>query len=180
MDKPTRRARASQTDPEVQRVVTEFWDTFDQPADRYVVEHTPPPTVREAYLEIYGRPLGGASRQFPRPVDKERIRERQGNRCLYCDELIGSLVLRRNEPIELRTAWDHFIPYAYAQRNGHDNWVLACHLCNLIKHAKMFQTVMEAQQFIQARWVEKRIERLDPALQAVLMRERMAAREITP
>ena len=147
-----------------ERASAEFWTSYDAPIERYV-DDTTPPTGHEVYLKIYGRPLGGATRQRPRESDKDRIREKQGNRCLYCDQPIGGIALRSGAPVELRAAWDHFVPFVYAQRNSFDNWVLACHLCNAIKHGKMFETVVEAQQFINARRHERGIETIDPDLQ---------------
>jgi hypothetical protein len=105
------------------------------------------------YLKIYGRAVtGAAQRRAPRGALREEVLARQRSRCLYCDLPFGSVVMRRGEPVTLRINWDHFVPYAYAAGNPGDNWVAACHVCNGIKSARMFDTVMEAQQFIRARW----------------------------
>ena len=112
--------------------------------------------VRDAsYLAIYGRPIGGgAVRRRPSNVIKAEITEAQGGCCLYCGLLIGSLVRRKGRTSATRTAWDHFMPYAYTVSNPRSNWVLACHICNGIKHSKIYETVREAQFAIRSRWLE--------------------------
>jgi len=120
-----------------------------------------PLTAHERYLAVYGRPITGAARKRkPNAAIRQRILERQGNACLYCDLPIGAHVPRRGKLITLRLNWDHFIPHAYAASNGHDNWVAACHVCNGIKHSKIFNTVIEAQLFIRPRWQELGYERV--------------------
>lgn len=119
-----------------------------------------PLTAQEHYLAVYGRPItGAAKRRKPNRTTRQRILDRQGNQCLYCELPIGAKVARRGKTVTLRLNWDHFIPHAYAASNGNDNWVIACHVCNGIKSAQIFDTVMEAQLYIRPRWDQLGYER---------------------
>lgn len=99
---------------------------------------------------VYGRSTisGIQRRKKPQTADQQRAREIQGNRCLYCDIPIGTVIWRRSQAVTLRTNWDHFVPYAYLARNPGANWVLACHVCNAIKSCRMFETVHAARAVI--------------------------------
>lgn len=99
---------------------------------------------------VYGRSqIGGIGiRRAPRLAERIRVQEAQGNRCLYCELPIGTAIWRRAQTVILRTNWDHFVPYSYLARNPDNNWVLACHVCNGIKTARMFDTVQTARQVI--------------------------------
>lgn len=55
----------------------------------------------------------------------------------------------------LRLNWDHFVPFAYGRTNASANWVAACHVCNGIKSCRVFDTVLEAQEYIRERWAAK-------------------------
>lgn len=115
---------------------------------QHVSKHDLPPG--DWRLRVYGRgPSSGVStRQYPRVAERRRAVELQDNRCLYCEIPIGTAIWRRSQTVILRTNWDHFIPYAYLARNPSSNWVLACHVCNLIKSCRMFDTVQAAREAI--------------------------------
>lgn len=100
--------------------------------------------------DVYGatQVTGGDRRRYPRKVERDRVIDRQGNACLYCGLTIGTLIWRRNRVVRLVANWDHFVPYAYCARNDGANWVLACHVCNRIKAARMFDTVQQARDAI--------------------------------
>ena len=101
-------------------------------------------------LRVYGRgPANGTDRRRqPRVAERARIVAQQGNRCLYCELPIGTIVERRGKDVVLRLNWDHFIPYAYVARNPRDNWVLACHVCNGIKRGRIFKSVQEVRDTV--------------------------------
>lgn len=87
-------------------------------------------------------------RKKPSKAARERIARAQDNKCLYCEQPIGKLVLRKGKPIFLRVNWDHVMPYAWSADNRKENFVLACHVCNGIKASKLFKTLIEAQIYI--------------------------------
>jgi hypothetical protein len=137
-----------------EQIAADFWATFDGKPE--VEREVEAPYEDDSYLKIYGRPIGGSRRTRPTLRQRTAIRDRQHDRCLYCGFPIGTLVFKRGVQMELRAAYDHFIPHAYAHSNRSDNWVLACHVCNGIKWAKVFNTVNEAQLYIRERRRERR------------------------
>jgi hypothetical protein len=110
-----------------------------------------PSEVPEWKKRIYGHAITGDKRRAPTKRQKAALIEKQRNRCLYCEHVIGTVVERRGKPVILRPNYDHFVPFAYSRRNPRDGFALACHLCNGIKSCKIFTTIMEAQEFIRAR-----------------------------
>lgn len=118
-------------------------------------------------IAVYGghRIDGNGSRKRPRETDKRRISELQSGRCLYCDLPIGAEIIRWSDPghkrnglVVLRPQWDHFVPYSYSLRNPSANWVLACHVCNGIKTARMFDSVEKARELILPERIRKGYE----------------------
>ncbi|MFF8784748.1 HNH endonuclease [Streptomyces sp. NPDC015125] len=109
---------------------------------------------------VYGRSqVGGIGiRRKPRAADRERIITQQGYKCLYCEIPISTKIFRGNREIMLLANWDHFIPYAYSQRNPSNNWVLACHVCNGLKLARMFDDVEAARRAILPERIARRYE----------------------
>ena len=101
-------------------------------------------------LQVYGRSRisGQDQRRRPRQAERARVLAAQGNRCLYCELPIGTQIERGTKRVILRPHWDHFVPYSYAQRNQSTNWVLACHVCNGLKPARMFTSVQAARDAI--------------------------------
>lgn len=101
-------------------------------------------------LVVYGgvQIVGTDRRRYPPKNVRTRIAEKQNNTCLYCELPIGTVISRRKELIRLVANWDHFVPYAYSSRNANANWVLACHVCNGIKSARVFDTVQQARLLI--------------------------------
>lgn len=115
------------------------------------------PPGKEWRRQVYGtvRISGSGSRTKPRQTDRQRVYRMQQGRCLYCDLPIGTEIHRqlssgnrRNGVVKLIPHWDHFVPYSYLARNPSANWILACHVCNGIKTAKMFDSVEQAREFI--------------------------------
>ncbi|MFB7605245.1 LuxR C-terminal-related transcriptional regulator [Streptomyces gardneri] len=115
---------------------------------------------------VYGRSqVGGIGiRRRPRAVDRERIISQQGYICLYCELPIGTKIWRGRREVMLVAQWDHFVPYAYSQLNLSSNWVLACHVCNGIKTARMFNDVESARQVILPERIGKGYESPDGVL----------------
>lgn len=99
---------------------------------------------------VYGRgQISGVDRRrAPAIAERARIIAEQGNRCLYCEIPIGTIVDRRGRDVVLRLNWDHFVPYAYVARNPRDNWVLACHVCNGLKRGRIFKTIQEVRDVV--------------------------------
>lgn len=142
----------------VDRQAEAFWTWFDGAEAADVNSENIPNSHRwnEIDRKIPGVAITGSGRRkTPRMARRRGILALQKNRCLYCEHEFGSTVMRKGNPVVLQVNWDHFIPYAYGQTNAYTNWVAACHVCNGIKSARMFDTVMEAQKYILQRWIEK-------------------------
>ena len=90
-------------------------------------------------------------RQKPSAEYRKAQLERQSHRCFYCELLLGESIRYCNRLVTLRTHWDHVVPFAYLQSNPDKNFVAACHICNNIKAAKVFQTVEEAKSYVQTK-----------------------------
>jgi 5-methylcytosine-specific restriction endonuclease McrA len=136
------------------------------------------PPGKEWRRAVYGtvRITGAGSRTKPRQTDRQRVYAQQQGRCLYCDLPIDAEIHRqlaagnrRNGMVKLLPHWDHFVPYSYLLRNPSANWILACHVCNGIKLARMFDSVELAREFILPERIRKGYEEPD----AVIHRLRM-------
>lgn len=86
---------------------------------------------------------------------KDEILEHQGHRCFYCGMTFYSYVRRHGKLLLLTVHYDHRVPYAYSLDSHPYNFVAACHVCNLIKSDKIFQTIDEARMYL----AEKRREK---------------------
>jgi 5-methylcytosine-specific restriction endonuclease McrA len=93
--------------------------------------------------------IGIGKRDHLKKSEKKAILEEQDDRCLYCGQRFGSVVLRHGDPIVLRIHYDHMCPWAYVGTTTRQNIAAACHVCNLIKRDRIFQTVEEASVYIQ-------------------------------
>jgi len=80
----------------------------------------------------------------PAHIQKE-ILSHQNNQCIYCG-------LRLDTGREIN--WDHFIPFVFGETSDR-NWVASCRECNSFKSSYLFNSVDEAQIYIQ----NKRLER---------------------
>lgn len=124
---------------------------------------------------VYG-PMGSTSGWVPRKPPpagvRKQVLEAQGNACLYCGNPFGTPVKRPHRSVvRLRLHWDHFVPYAYLQRNPVGNWVAACHVCNHMKRALLItlpyndeglSTVLLAREYLLAQWKRKGYRVVDP------------------
>lgn len=93
-------------------------------------------------------------------AEREEQLDRQENKCFYCFYTLGGYVQQRytNGRIcwkRLKVNWDHQVPYVLTQDNTAQNFVAACHVCNGIKAAFLFQTVEEARLYVQEKRKEK-------------------------
>lgn len=94
-------------------------------------------------------------RRTPSARERTEILEAQKNRCYYCREEFGAIVSRKGKRVSLRLNWDHFVPFSYALEDRPNNFVAACHICNGIKGALVFQTKERAIEFIAERRFQK-------------------------
>ena len=81
---------------------------------------------------------------------RQAILAHQDNRCLYCGVTLGDWIMRGTRAVKTKIHWDHMVPYAYSGCSEARNMAAACHVCNFIKHDKVFQTVEEASVYIAA------------------------------
>lgn len=95
-------------------------------------------------IEVKKMSIANPRRKTPCEDEKRAILEKQNGRCLYCGVSFGEIVFQGTRPFLLRINWDHMIPYAYSMDNRELNFCAACHVCNRIKSALMFQTLDEA------------------------------------
>ena len=82
-----------------------------------------------------------------RSLQKE-ILKHQCYQCVYC-----GANLRGKKRVE----YDHFIPFSYAE-NSENNFVASCKDCNMIKSSMLFDSIIEAQVYIQAEREKKRLK----------------------
>lgn len=94
-------------------------------------------------------------RSIPPPGVRKDILALQANCCFYCDREFGSRIYLKRKMIRLKLQWDHLVPYSYSQNNQTDNFVAACHKCNVWKGALMFQTIEDARVFLASKWESK-------------------------
>ena len=91
-------------------------------------------------------------RRHPNAEEKRGILEFQGDRCVYCERLFGSAVIKEGRLLFLKVTWDHLVPYSFSQNNYAYNFVAACQICNGIKSDLMFATLEEARVYVRALW----------------------------
>lgn len=101
--------------------------------------------------------MSNASRYRHKPTQKERdkILERQENRCLYCQQLFGSYFIRGEKLIRVECQYDHLDPFCYSQNNDVRNFVAACRTCNAWKGSKMFESIEQIRKFLLNKWEER-------------------------
>lgn len=84
-------------------------------------------------------------RKAPSAKQCETILREQGSRCLYCEREFGTFVYRNGKQIRLKLVWDHLVPYVYSRSCADQEFCAACHVCNGIKSATVYQTLDEAR-----------------------------------
>lgn len=85
---------------------------------------------------------------------KSEILSQQHGTCFYCNQEIGSAVYFRKKVRVLRATIDHVIPFAYCQHDHSDNFVVACQVCNSMKHSKIFNSMADCLEYIQDKWLK--------------------------
>jgi hypothetical protein len=85
---------------------------------------------------------------------KFNLLAKQKGLCYYCSNEIGSMVWYRNKPILLRAHTEHVIPFSYCQHNNSKNLVISCHICNLLKSDKIFNSLADLLEHIQNTWLK--------------------------
>lgn len=136
--------------------------SFCEPCEAYAF-------VVAGALQCCGRAVTVDPARYKRETQPEQVRrappmrarraklEEQCHRCFYCDRRFGEwIVWPTGRTVRLNVAWDHMVPFAYAQNNDATNFVAACQVCNRWKSDHCFQTVEEAQLFLHACW-ERRL-----------------------
>lgn len=109
----------------------------------------------------------------PIQVRRTLLRE-QDNKCLYCCRRFGTQVWRGRKVIVLSVAWDHKVPFAYAQNNGLENFVAACQICNRLKGSIMFYSLEEARVYLYNRQIEKGYSTVSPMWRELHPQETLA------
>ena len=94
-------------------------------------------------------------RKGPSAAYKRKMLSEQDNKCFYCQREFGSIILKKRRLIRLQIHWDHWIPHDYSRNNRDKNFVAACHVCNAIKAARIFDTLEQARLFIYVRQQKK-------------------------
>jgi 5-methylcytosine-specific restriction endonuclease McrA len=97
-------------------------------------------------------------RKRPSPEEQKAILEAQGGRCLYCERVFGSVVMKKEKLVFLKVTWDHWIPYSYSRNNYPYNFAAACQICNGLKGSLMFETVDQARAYILSLWEAKGLD----------------------
>lgn len=111
--------------------------------------------MRQTEIVRMSHPVG--SRKQPSAQGKRSILAEQGNMCLYCDRAFGSWAQIGARTCQVQLRWDHMKPHAYDQDNRDENFAAACQFCNSWKSDKMFLTVQEVRDFVQAIWAKKAV-----------------------
>lgn len=84
-------------------------------------------------------------RKGPSAKQCEAILREQAGRCLYCAREFGLFVYRNGKRVQLKLEWDHLIPYSYSRSCADQEFCAACHVCNGLKSATVYQTLEEAR-----------------------------------
>jgi len=79
------------------------------------------------------------SRGKPSRSVQLEILKHQCYQCIYCGANLRG---------KRRVDYDHFIPFSYSQ-NSKNNFVASCRDCNAIKSSMLFDSIIEAQVYIQ-------------------------------
>ena len=78
--------------------------------------------------------------------------EKQGNKCIYCDNPFGTLYYKNYKISKLTVHADHQTPFSYLQSNPDNNWVLACNVCNHWKYNKTFEDIESCRNYLIYKW----------------------------
>ncbi len=140
----------------------------DLPVEEPPVESLPLKRMSAAPRMVRKRP----SRDWQEAILKE-----QEEKCFYCNLPFESEVYRGNRAITLKLHWDHVNPYVYSLDNKDQNFVAACHVCNLIKHCFIFGSADEARIYITEKRKEKGYTSILPERE---LPKRVYSKEVQP
>ena len=94
-------------------------------------------------------------RRLPPFRHRKRLLEVYDNRCAYCEQQLGAWVQYHERLLKLRLHWDHNTPWSYSQDNHYENFLPSCHVCNLWKSDRIFQTLDEVRVYVSQKWQEE-------------------------
>ena len=98
-------------------------------------------------------------RRLPSKEHRDLCLRMQNYRCRYCHQTFGWTVPYHGKEVRLKIHWDHCIPYSFAQDNADTNFVASCHVCNQWKRDKVFSTMEDIEDYVQAKWEKDRASR---------------------
>lgn len=114
--------------------------------------------------KVYGRWQGFGRRKRRRPgkLIRTQVLAEQQNRCIYCSIEFGTVTTNRSgKGVIAKCTWDHFIPYIHdpiQMRPG--NWLAACQVCNGAKRDLVFDSLVEARDYVLGkRWRRNAVDR---------------------
>jgi len=97
-------------------------------------------------------------RKRKRVKNRKEILKKQNNKCYYCHNRLGYYYERNGRVIKSVIHFDHVIPFSFSHNSNEDNFVAACNLCNLYKSNLMFDTLFDAQEYLENAIKNKRIK----------------------
>ena len=98
---------------------------------------------------------GGGRRRRPGKKERDRLLEKFGGRCAYCDGAFGSIAIYHGRVVFLNLEWDHIVPWVYDQDERDINLLPVCQICNGWKGSLMFRTIEEARVYVNNKWIEE-------------------------
>ena len=81
-----------------------------------------------------------------------RLAEKQGGRCFWCENEFGEYVMKQGVVRRLEVVVDHVLPWAYSFDSGQENLVAACQICNGWKSSLVFETEDDCRGFLKRKW----------------------------
>lgn len=106
-------------------------------------------------LKIKHQQKGQKKRKKPTLLAQTAKLNNQKNKCFYCGQKFDEWYVRDGFARLRKPVWDHLSPYSYSFDNSNDNFVAACATCNAIKGARIFDSFLEAAQYVRKRRQEK-------------------------
>ncbi len=99
---------------------------------------------------------GFGVRKRPSKRRQSEMLELQKNKCLYCLMPFGSVVTRGGLRTILAVRWDHRIPFSISGSCSDFEFIAACQICNGLKGTKIFNSLREARDYMEARRIAKK------------------------
>lgn len=86
------------------------------------------------------------------PLDKFCLVRETDERCHWCSREFGSSWVVKGKTVRLRLHWDHVVPASCDGASDITNIVPSCHLCNLWKSDRLFDTEADVRAFLGEQW----------------------------